>query len=247
MDQGVVVFPPRNEPNAFYQDLQGVYRDYLRRGQTAPSYVDPEGANVWLTEYFRFYLNGCSHQEAMARTLAEIESGATQPTCGKENLVFPPRNLPYEFQLRLEDTYRTMLNRSQSLYYVDSEGTNVWIAEYLRYRVAGACNHTEAESKVFAQIKGGGVQSTCTTWKVSGTGDTVFDMPTYISRVKITGDYTRYSSNFIVYIGGRLIVNELVGTGWGLPHFEGTYLTSGGVVQIKSSSGVAWTFTEVKY
>ena len=83
-------------------------------------------------------------------------------------------------------------------------------------------------------------------WTASGTGDTVFDMPTYITRVKITGDYTSYSSNFIVHIGSAHVVNELVGTGWGQTHFEGTYVTTGGVVQILSSSGVRWTFTEVR-
>src|SRR5689334_10601651 len=53
MIQGSIVFPPRNEPNDFFSDLQTVYRDTLRRTQSAPSYVEPEGENVWLTEYFR--------------------------------------------------------------------------------------------------------------------------------------------------------------------------------------------------
>jgi len=83
------------------------------------------------------------------------------------------------------------------------------------------------------------------TWSMSGAGDNVFDMPTYVQRVKITATYTHYSSNFIVYIAGKLIVNELLGTGWDQTHFEGTYVTSGGTVEIKYSSGVAWTFTEV--
>jgi hypothetical protein len=82
-------------------------------------------------------------------------------------------------------------------------------------------------------------------WSKSGVGDNVFDMPTYVSRVKIIGTYTGYSSNFIVYVGGRLLVNALLGTGWGTTRFEGTYLTSGGVVQITNSSGVSWSFTEV--
>ena len=82
-------------------------------------------------------------------------------------------------------------------------------------------------------------------WSRSGVGDNVFDMPTYISRVKITGSYTGNSSNFIVYIGGDLIVNELLGTVWGQTSFSGTYLTTGGVVEIKYSSGVSWSFTEV--
>jgi hypothetical protein len=40
-------------------------------------------------------------------------------------------------------------------------------------------------------------------WTMSGTGNTVFDMPTRVSRVKITGTYTGFSSNFIIRVGGR--------------------------------------------
>lgn len=83
-------------------------------------------------------------------------------------------------------------------------------------------------------------------WTVSGTGDNVFDMPASVRRVKVTADYTRNSSNFIVWIGTRLLVNELIGTGWGATHFEGTYAVSGGETRIEKSSGVAWTFTEVR-
>ena len=82
---------------------------------------------------------------------------------------------------------------------------------------------------------------------ISGSGDNVFDMPTSVTRVKITGDYPSRSTNFIVKIGGRLIVNELLGTSWpNGPHFEGTYVTTGGTVEITNSSGVVWTFTEVR-
>lgn len=71
-------------------------------------------------------------------------------------------------------------------------------------------------------------------------------MPTSVTRVKITADFPGRSSNFIVKIGGRLIVNELLGTSFTGPHFEGTYVTTGGVVEITNSSGVTWTFTEVR-
>jgi hypothetical protein len=82
---------------------------------------------------------------------------------------------------------------------------------------------------------------------IAGSGDNVFDMPTTVARVKITGDYPGRTTNFIVKIGGRLVVNELLGSAWpNGAHFEGTYLTSGGVVEITNSSGVAWTFTEVR-
>jgi hypothetical protein len=47
----------------------------------------------------------------------------------------------------------------------------------------------------------------------SGTGSDVFAMPASVTRVHIIGTYTGCCSNFIVYIGGRLTVNDLIGTG----------------------------------
>ena len=110
--QGIITFPPRTEPNAFFNDLQALYRDVLRREQVG-SFVDSEGVNVWLTEYFRFYLNGCSHVESIARTLTEVRSGGSRPVCGSERLTFPPRDLPKEFFDRLVAVYRDELRRSQ--------------------------------------------------------------------------------------------------------------------------------------
>ena len=82
-------------------------------------------------------------------------------------------------------------------------------------------------------------------WSKTGVGDNVFDMPTSVSKVHVIATYTRYSSNFIVYVAGDLFLNELIGTGWGTTTYEGTLLTSGGTVEIKYSSGVSWSFTEV--
>lgn len=83
-------------------------------------------------------------------------------------------------------------------------------------------------------------------WSLSGVGNTVFDMPRNVTRVRVTGRYTSNSSNFIIRVAGRLLVNELLGTGWQSTTYEGTHLTSGGVVEIVSSSGVSWTFTQVQ-
>jgi hypothetical protein len=94
-------------------------------------------------------------------------------------------------------------------------------------------------------ISGNGI-NTGPLFTKSGTGDTVFDLPASVARVTITADFPHNSSNFIVYIGGRLIVNELVGYAWNAPHFEGTYLVSGGTVEIKNSSAVDWSFAEVR-
>lgn len=80
----------------------------------------------------------------------------------------------------------------------------------------------------------------------SGTGDNVFDMPRNVRRVRIQGRYTGFAQNFIVYIAGDLTVNELLGTGFDKTTFDGTYTTTGGVTEIRSSSGVQWTFTEVR-
>jgi hypothetical protein len=209
MLQGLIEFPGRQDPNAFYNDLTALYRDYLKRSQSARSYVDPEGENVWLTEYFRFYLNGCSHEEATARTIEEIRTGGVQPVCGGESasLAFPPRNLPYEFQAVLENTYRDMLRRSQQSYYVDSEGANVWLAEYLRYRLQGArCGHVVAEAKVFAQIRGGVVQPACgptdqadtvaadgiDMWELTATGTGTGGLWVYLLWVDASADLDLY-------------------------------------------------------
>jgi hypothetical protein len=81
-------------------------------------------------------------------------------------------------------------------------------------------------------------------WTKSGVGNTVFDMPTYFTRARIKGDYTGSGSNFIMYIGGDLEVNEILGTRWPSTHYEGVHLIRGGVVEIKSSAGVSWSITE---
>lgn len=82
-------------------------------------------------------------------------------------------------------------------------------------------------------------------WTHGGAGNTVFTMPGYFTRVQIVGVYTGFSSNFIVRIGGRLVVNELLGRGWTSTTYSGIHLTNGGgTVEITNSAGVQWSFTE---
>lgn len=64
--------------------------------------------------------------------------------------------------------------------------------------------------------------------------------------MRIVGTYTHNSSNFVVYIAGRLMVNEILGHGWGTTTYAGAMLTTGETVEIKLSSGVDWSFTEVR-
>lgn len=94
----------------------------------------------------------------------------------------------------------------------------------------------------------------------SGVGNSVFVLPATVSTVHITGAFTAFSSNFIVWIGPagsacgavinancRLLVNDLVGTAWGKTVSDGTYQTGGGgTVQITDSDGVRWSMTEVR-
>ena len=88
-----------------------------------------------------------------------------------------------------------------------------------------------------------------TLWAHSGTGNTVFDMPSHVTRVRIKGTWNgNGGSNFFVYIAGRSVV---ITTLRSLPNrtYEGTHLISGGgVVEITGSGAgnVSWTFTEVR-
>jgi hypothetical protein len=96
------------------------------------------------------------------------------------------------------------------------------------------------------QVVATGVAPPRPNFTKTGVGDSVFDMPLDVQRVRIIGIYNGYTSNFIVRIGGRLIVNELIGDGWGSRRYDGTLLTGGGgVVSITNSSGVQWSFEEV--
>ncbi len=81
----------------------------------------------------------------------------------------------------------------------------------------------------------------------SGTGDNVFDLPSRVTRIRIQGNLNGNSSNFIVKIAGQLVVNEILKTSTDVRTFDGTYsLVGGGTVEIIGSSGISWTFSEVK-
>lgn len=92
-----------------------------------------------------------------------------------------------------------------------------------------------------------GCAATSTLYKKEGVGDTVFELPACVTRIRIQATFNGNSSNFIVDIDGKSKVNKLIGTFWPSVNFDGTYLlTGGGTVEITSSSGVTWTFTEVR-
>jgi hypothetical protein len=77
----------------------------------------------------------------------------------------------------------------------------------------------------------------------SGTGDTVFNLPSTVKFVTITGIYEGTSSNFIVRVAGDTKVNEILGSSRDSTSFSGTYAVEGGLVEITDSTGVSWTIT----
>ncbi len=98
-------------------------------------------------------------------------------------------------------------------------------------------------------VSGTGINNT-PLFTLSGVGDTVFDMPLTVARVRVQAAPTTSCQNFIVKIGGRAsIINVILGTCSvaDARTLDSSYLTGGGgTVQITSSTGVQWTFTEIR-
>jgi hypothetical protein len=160
---GNVSFPPRNEPNDFFNQLLGVYANELHAAPSA-TYVDSEGAVIWLTEYARQRVGQCGHDRATTNTLNQIIGNGNTLVCTNTPpgpIPFPPRNEGLLFMNELDATYRDSLRRSLGSSVVNNEGAVVWILEYLRYRLNN-CNHTDATTKVLQQIRGLGIQPVCT-------------------------------------------------------------------------------------
>ena len=93
-------------------------------------------------------------------------------------------------------------------------------------------------------------------WMASGTGATILDMPTRLTRIRIEGVFTGRGENFIVWCGatgttGRsLLVNEILGTRYESTTYSGVHSAlrrSGdpcGELEIRNSQRLRWTFTE---
>ena len=77
---GAISFPPRNEGLQFMNQLDAAYRDMLRR-PLGSSFVDNEGAVVWVLEYLRYRLNNCTHGDATTKVFQQIRGEGIQPVC----------------------------------------------------------------------------------------------------------------------------------------------------------------------
>ncbi len=89
----VVEFPPRDVTLAFMLLLDAKYQQMGR----APilSVIDREGIVIWLLEYLRYSVNGCSHEEASANVLIQITSRVgPPPICRKPPCSYTPSDNP---------------------------------------------------------------------------------------------------------------------------------------------------------
>lgn len=86
----------------------------------------------------------------------------------------------------------------------------------------------------------------------TGVGDSVFTVPSKVRRMRIDASYSGFCQNFIVRISttATSLVNVIIGTcsvADTPSPFSGTYaINNGGTVSITGSTGVSWTFTEVR-
>ena len=71
-------YPPRDHVVDFRRQLGAKYQ---AMGRSAQSAVDPDGAAIWLAEYFRYRSSGCDHTTAVQNTLTQVDGNAAPATC----------------------------------------------------------------------------------------------------------------------------------------------------------------------
>jgi hypothetical protein len=71
-------YPPRDHVVDFRRQLGAKYQSMRRSAQSA---VDPDGAAIWTSEYFRYRTGGCDHPTAVRNVMTQIDGNAPPPTC----------------------------------------------------------------------------------------------------------------------------------------------------------------------
>ena len=156
----LVAFPARTDTVNFRSQLENKYVSMGRR--PASTDVDMEGEATWVGEYSRYRVNGCDHDTATQRTLAQVDGAAPGQVCSilqfPETAIYPPRDHVVDFRRQLGTKYRSMGRSAQSA--VDPDGAAIWISEYLRYRTSG-CDHASAAQATLTQVDGNPAPATC--------------------------------------------------------------------------------------
>ena len=105
---------------------------------------------------------------------------------------------------------------------------------------------------VFQGKLGGVTVSVPPPFSQSGVGDNVFAIPSFVTRVRVDATYGGTCQNFIVRISTQptSLINVIIGTcsvADTRSPFSGTYaINNGGTVTITNSTGVNWTFTQLR-
>ena len=158
----LAAFPgDRAEVYQFRVQLEDVYR--TEGYPTSPTVVNMEGAVIWITEYVRYRVTGCSHEDAINKVNFGIDNlnSPALPGCGL-TVPFPERGEAYRFRTEyLEPKYRAKGFSTQSLF-VNPEGDVIWTMEYLRLRV-GDCSHAETTNRVNVAVRTKTTPADCTS------------------------------------------------------------------------------------
>ena len=83
------------------------------------------------------------------------------------------------------------------------------------------------------------------TWTAKGFGSDAFEMPFWVTRVRILASTSAACENFGVRVGDRAVVSNIIlGTCQsGIPQYQGVHFVPGGPVEVLSPTGaVSWSF-----
>ena len=72
------IYPPRDQVVDFRRQLGAKYQ---AMGRSAQSAVDPDGAAIWLSEYYRYRTSGCDHANSVQNVLVQVDGQAAPPSC----------------------------------------------------------------------------------------------------------------------------------------------------------------------
>lgn len=129
--------PSLEEYLRFYDVLNEIYRTGLgRAARVAPGTTDRRVDAV--ARYLADRLEGCAHDEAVARTLG-VGAGEGEPMAcsalptGQESL--PAADQTYDFAVRYTESMAARPGATQTTTYVDVEGEAVWLQAYTAHRL----------------------------------------------------------------------------------------------------------------
>ncbi len=77
--EGLILFPSRADSLQFRRELETKYQQMGRGLQS--TFVDQEGAVIWIQEYLRYRVNSCDHATAASKVFSQIDGGPVPATC----------------------------------------------------------------------------------------------------------------------------------------------------------------------